>query len=167
VGLHITCWKESADQLELSVSSSAMEHGLMLTFINYKGELLIGPERARTDFKPASPGLGLLTRASQPLLFRSLAPIQFSAVALFIPADWIDVFLKTNPNFIKIDQALEGRAASSPAPGPETADTLFFHHRLYGPKHGGGPWQPFGDTESRSLSGWSIFFAAGIVIWPV
>ncbi len=107
VGLRITCWKESADQLDMSIPAAG-EDGLLLTFINYKGDLQIAAGNGRDGLQQASPGLGLLYRATQPLLFRSFTPIQLSAITLFIPADWIGVLLKDNPNFIKIDQALEG-----------------------------------------------------------
>jgi len=107
VGLQITCWKTAADQLDLSIPAS-MEDGLLLTFINYKGELQIALGNGKDGFQQASPGLGLLTRADRPLLFRSFEPIQFSAVALFISSEWIEALLKNNPNFIKIEQALEG-----------------------------------------------------------
>lgn len=109
VGLRITCWKMSADQLELSIP--AEENGLLLTFINYKGDLQIALEGSKDGFQQASPGLGLLTQATRHLLFRSFEPIQFSAVSLFISAEWISTLLKTNPNFIKIEQALEGEGS--------------------------------------------------------
>jgi len=107
IGLQITCWKASAHQLDLSIPAS-IENGLLLTFINYKGDLQIALGNGKNGFQQASPGLGLLTRAGQTLLFRSFEPVQFSAVALFISSDWIDVMLKSNPNFLKIEQALEG-----------------------------------------------------------
>lgn|GEM_PF-503243 len=107
VGLGISCWSASADQLDLSIPAN-VGNGLMLTFINYKGDLQIASGDGNDGFQQASPGLGLLTRAAQPLLFRSFTPIQFSAVTLFISAEWVDIFLKVNPNFIKIEQALEG-----------------------------------------------------------
>jgi len=88
-----------------------MGNGLLLTFINYKGDLQIASGDGNGGLQQASPGLGLLTRAAQPLLFRSSTPIQFSAVTLSISAEWIDVFLKVNPNFIKIEQALEGEGS--------------------------------------------------------
>jgi AraC-like DNA-binding protein len=106
----MTCWSASADQLDLSIPAT-MEKGLLLTFINYKGDLQIASGDGKDGFQQASPGLGLLTQGAQPLLFRSAAPIQFSAVALYLSADWIDVFLKANPNFIKIEQALEGEGS--------------------------------------------------------
>ncbi|MBN9380175.1 MAG: helix-turn-helix transcriptional regulator [Chitinophagaceae bacterium] len=109
VGLRITCWKMSANQLELSIP--AEENGLLLTFINYKGDLQIASAGSKDGFQQASPGLGLLTQAAQPLLFRSFEPVQFSAVSLFISADWIRALLKTNPNFTKIEQALEGEGS--------------------------------------------------------
>lgn len=110
VGLRITCWSASADRMDLCIPAT-MEDGLLLTFINYKGELHIASGDGKDGFQQASPGLGLLTRADQPLLLRSFTPIQFAAVTLFISAAWIDIFLKANPNFIKIEQALEGEGS--------------------------------------------------------
>ena len=110
VGLRITCWKESADQLDLSIPAAG-ENGLLLTFINYKGDCQIASGDGKDGLFQASPGLGLLSHASRPLLFRSFDPIQFSAVTIFISEEWIGVFLKNNPNFIKIEQALEGEGS--------------------------------------------------------
>ena len=110
VGLRITSWKESADQLDMTIPAAG-EDGLLLTFINYKGDLHIASGEAKSGLFQASPGLGLLSYASQPLLFRSFTPIQFAAVTLFISAEWIGVFLKNNPNFLKIEQALEGEGS--------------------------------------------------------
>lgn len=110
VGLHVTCWKASADQLEMSIPATS-EDGILLTFINYKGDLQIALGEEKNGFQQASPGLGLLTHADQTLRFRSFAPIQLSLATLFISNEWIEVFLKTNPNFIKIEQALEGEGS--------------------------------------------------------
>jgi len=110
VGLRISCWSASADHLDLSIPAT-MGNGLLLTFINYKGDLQIASGDGNGGLQQASPGLGLLTRTAQPLLFRSSTPIQFSAVTLSISPEWIDVFLKVNPNFIKIEQALEGEGS--------------------------------------------------------
>ncbi|MBN8852435.1 MAG: hypothetical protein BGO55_01650 [Sphingobacteriales bacterium 50-39] len=110
VGLQITCWKESVDELNLSIPAAG-ENGLLLTFINYKGDLHIASGDGKDGLFQASPGLGLLSLATQPLLLRSTDPIQLAAVTLFISSDWIDVFLKRNPNFQKIDQALEGEGS--------------------------------------------------------
>ena len=110
VGLHVTCWKGSADQLDMSIPA-AMDNGILLTFINYKGDLQIALGEGKDAFQQASPGLGLLTHAHQTLRFRSFAPIQFSIAALFISNEWIGVFLKSNPNFIKIEQAMEGEGS--------------------------------------------------------
>ena len=107
VGLQISCWKQSADTLDLSIPAAG-ENGLLLTFINYKGDLRIAPGDGNDGLFQASPGLGLLSLAARPLLLRSTGPIQLVAVALYISRDWIDVFLKHNPNFLKIEEALEG-----------------------------------------------------------
>jgi AraC-like DNA-binding protein len=106
VGLHICYWKESSDELNRALPGFA-EKGLLLTFINYKGDLQIGIGEDPAGLQPASPGLGLLSAAGKPLLFRSINPIQFSAISLFIPGEWIDLFLKDNLHFKKIEQALE------------------------------------------------------------
>jgi AraC-like DNA-binding protein len=106
VGLQITSWKMSGDELNLPIPASG-DSGLLLTFINYKGDLHIASGDGKDGLFQASPGLGLLSLATQPLLLRSITPIQFAAVTLFISADWIAVFLKNNPNFQKIEQAME------------------------------------------------------------
>lgn len=96
--------------MNLSIPAAG-ENGLLLTFINYKGDLHIASGDGKDGLFQASPGLGLLSMAAQPLLLRSTAPIQLAAVTLFISADWIDVFLKHNPNYLKIEQALEGEGS--------------------------------------------------------
>jgi AraC-like DNA-binding protein len=110
VGLRITGWKESADQLDMTIPGAG-EDGLLLTFINYKGDLHIASGDGKSGLFQASPGLGLLSYAAQPLVLRSFTPIQFAVVTLFISAEWIGVFLKGNPNFLKIEQALEGEGS--------------------------------------------------------
>ena len=107
IGLQVAAIKASVDGLELLQPTFA-PNGLVLTFINHKGDLHVRQAfRSPADEQPASPGLGLLSLASQPLLFRSSAPILFSALVLYIPAAWIDVFLRGNGQFQKIEQILE------------------------------------------------------------
>ena len=111
IGLKVAVVKESTDRLELPLPDFG-EKGITLTFINYKGELLI-VAGDRPDGQPdrvgqvASPGMGLLADASLSMLFRSSAPITFSALVIFIPASWINLFLKENSQFDKIEQVLE------------------------------------------------------------
>lgn len=109
VGLAIHCWKESADQLN-SVLPVFNEQDLVLTFINYKGDLQIATGNQPGDSQPASPGLGLLSTGNKPLQFKSVSPVHLSVIVLVIPGDWIGLFLKDNPNFSKIQQALETEA---------------------------------------------------------
>jgi AraC-like DNA-binding protein len=117
VGLKVAVVKESTDRLDLALPDFG-EKGLTLTFINYKGELLIvkgdrpdrdGQSHGQPDRggQAASPGMGLLAVASLSMLFRSSAPISFSALVLFIPGSWINLFLKENSQFKKIEQVLE------------------------------------------------------------
>jgi AraC-like DNA-binding protein len=106
IGLRLCYWKESADQLSGQLPAFE-EKGLLVTFINYKGELEIGLGDLSSGLQAASPGLGLLSAADRVLSFRSHGPIQLAVAALFIPQDWIDLFLKGNANFKKIEQALE------------------------------------------------------------
>jgi AraC-like DNA-binding protein len=107
VGLKVAVIKETTDKLELALPDFA-EKGLTLSFINYKGDLLIGSaNRPEREGQPASPGMGLLSLAQPALVFRSSAPINFSALVLFIPASWINLFLKENALFTKIQQVLE------------------------------------------------------------
>ena len=104
IGLKIAAIKTSTDQLDLALPDSG-EEGLILTFVNYKGDLLVR-FRPEEEGQPASPGMGLLSVTDRPLVFRSSEPIHFSALALFIPATWIGVFLKGNAQFAKIEQVL-------------------------------------------------------------
>lgn len=107
VGLQAAAIKVSVDGLELT-QPQFDANGLVLTFINHKGDLHVRPEGSpQSDEQPASPGLGLLSVASQPLLFSSAAPILFSALVVYVPAEWIDLFLRSNTQFQKIDQVLE------------------------------------------------------------
>ena len=107
VGLQAAAIKASVDGLELA-QPTFDSNGLVLTFINHKGDLHVRQVgRPQSEEQPASPGLGLLSLASQPLLYRSSAPILFSALVLYIPAAWIDLFLRENVQFQKIGQTLE------------------------------------------------------------
>lgn len=84
------------------------EKGLTLTFVNYKGDLRIrAGHRPEDPEQPASPGLGLMSVAGRPMGFRSSGPITFAALSLFIPDRWIELFFSGNPQFRKIEQALE------------------------------------------------------------
>ncbi len=106
IGLKTAAIRASTDQLDL-VLPEVDEEGLILTFVNYKGALLVrSGHRPDVEGQPASPGMGLLSVADRPLVFQSTEPIQFSALALFIPATWIGVFLKRNTQFAKIEQML-------------------------------------------------------------
>ena len=96
VGLQVAAIKVSVDGLELA-QPTFDPNGLVLTFINHKGDLHVQPAGSpRSEEQPASPGLGLLSVASQPLLYRSASPILFSALMLYIPSAWIDLFLREN-----------------------------------------------------------------------
>jgi AraC-like DNA-binding protein len=118
IGLRIACIKGTFDAA-LDIALPDIEGpGIVLTFIHYKGDLQIlpggrlsGQEAHRGEpvrrGEPAHPGMGLLSVAGQSIRFQSSSPIQFSAVTLFIPADWIGLFLKENAHFSKIGQVLE------------------------------------------------------------
>src|SRR5579863_902073 len=107
VGLKVATVKDSTAQLDLALPE-ADEKGITLTFVHYKGELLVHPaNRSDQPGQPASPGMGLMTVASRPLLFRSAAPIQFSALSIFLPEPWLRVFVGENALFGKIEQLLE------------------------------------------------------------
>ena len=106
VGLRIACVKIADEHLDVSLPDFA-EPGMVLTFIHYKGDLQIVSGHDNSRKEHASPSLGLLSVAGQPFGFQSSNPIHFSAIALFIPADWIGLFLKGNPHFEKIEQVLE------------------------------------------------------------
>ena len=85
---------------------------MVLTFINYKGDLQIQPGeyvpgQETHHTQPAHPGMGLLSLAGRSLRFQSSVPIPFSAISIFIPAEWTLVILRENAHFSKIGQALE------------------------------------------------------------
>jgi AraC-like DNA-binding protein len=106
IGLKTAAVRTATDHLDLALPDFG-EEGLILTFVNYKGELLVRSGRMPDEEgQPASPGMGLLSVADRPLAFRSSGPIHFSALVLFIPAQWIGVFLKSNAQFGKIEQVL-------------------------------------------------------------
>jgi AraC-like DNA-binding protein len=106
IGLKTAAVRTSTDQLDLALPDFG-EEGLILTFVNYKGELLVrSGRRSDEEGQPASPGMGLLSVADRPLVFLSSGPILFSALILFIPAKWIGVFLQRNAQFAKIEQIL-------------------------------------------------------------
>jgi len=106
VGLKVATVKVSTAQLALAGPEFG-EKGLTLSFIHYKGELVVRPvNRPGQEGQSASPGMGLLS-VGAPLLFQSSGPIHFSALVLFLPDSWIGLFLKENPSFSKIEQVLQ------------------------------------------------------------
>ncbi|HLZ86057.1 MAG TPA: hypothetical protein VKQ52_02400 [Puia sp.] len=106
VGLRAAVLRSSADRLELPLPEFN-EKGYLLTFINYKGDLRIkAGRRPEGCEQPASPGMGLMSVADRPMVFRAGSPISFAALVLFIPAEWVDLFLGSNPQFGKIEQLL-------------------------------------------------------------
>jgi AraC-like DNA-binding protein len=107
VGLKVATVKDTTTQLELALPE-AFERGITLTFVHYKGELLVHPaNRPDQQGQPASPGMGLMSVSSRPLLFRSAAPIQFSALSILLPEPWLRLFVGENALFAKIEQLLE------------------------------------------------------------
>jgi AraC-like DNA-binding protein len=107
VGLKVATVKESGAQLELSLPDYGGD-GLTLTFIHYKGDLLVRRvNRPGQEGQPASPGMGLLSVPSRPLQFHSVNPISFSALSIYIPGEWVRHFLGGNAIYQKIEQLLE------------------------------------------------------------
>jgi AraC-like DNA-binding protein len=106
VGLKVATVKDSTTQLELALPEGG-EPGITLTFVHFKGELLVYPaNRPDQQGQPASSGMGLMSVSSRPLLFRSDAPVQFSAVSIFLPGPWLRLFVGENTQFAKIEQLL-------------------------------------------------------------
>lgn len=107
VGLKAALIKDGAHGLDLTLPATG-EKGFTLSIINYKGDLRIQapgqPEQA------AIPGLSLLSRMERPLTFRSGGPLQFAALAVFIPEAWAKLFFDGNAQFHKIEQVLEDGA---------------------------------------------------------
>jgi AraC-like DNA-binding protein len=107
VGLKVATVKDSTTQLALALPVTG-EKGINLTFVHFKGELLVHPtDRSDQQGLPASPGMGLMSASNRQLLFRSGAPIQFSALSIFLPEPWLQVFVGENEVFAKIEQLLE------------------------------------------------------------
>jgi AraC-like DNA-binding protein len=106
VGLTLHCLKESSDRLDITLPAFE-EGGMVMTFINYKGDLHMAMGENHEYLQQLSPGLGLLCGAGRTLRFKSSGPASFSVAVLVIDRDWIELFMKGNPNFVKIEQALE------------------------------------------------------------
>ncbi len=107
VGLKVATVKDSTTQLELALPEAG-EPGITLTFVLFKGELLVYPaNRSDQQGQPASSGMGLMSVSSRPLLFKSATPIQFSALSIFLPEPWLRLFVGENALFAKIEQLLE------------------------------------------------------------
>jgi AraC-like DNA-binding protein len=107
IGLKVATVKATAPQMELALPEAG-EKGLSLTFIHYKGDLLVRPVNGSDEAgQPASPGMGLLSLAARPLAFYSGAPIQFSALSIFLSEPWLHHFLGGNEQLSKIAELLE------------------------------------------------------------
>jgi AraC-like DNA-binding protein len=107
VGLKVATVKDSTTQLELALPDAG-ERGITLTFVHFKGELLVHPaNRSEQEGQPASSGMGLMSVSTRPLLFKSATPIQFSALSIFLPEPWLRLFVGENAQFAKIEQLLE------------------------------------------------------------
>jgi AraC-like DNA-binding protein len=105
VGLSISYLKESAESVDISLPPFDKE-GLALTFVNYKGDLQVAVGGS-SELQPLSPGLGLLSAANKALTFKSFSPVQCSLVVIYIGRDWINLFMRDNSNFSKIEQVFE------------------------------------------------------------
>src|SRR5579863_4368332 len=93
IGLKVATVKDSTTQLELALPEAG-EMGIALTFVHFKGELLVHTAgRSDRQGLPASPGMGMMSVSNRPLLFQSAAPIQFSALSIFLPAPWLRLFV--------------------------------------------------------------------------
>jgi AraC-like DNA-binding protein len=106
IGLKVATIRESSAALELALPP-ATEVGLTLTFIHYRGELTVLPVTSSDrEGQAASPGMGLMSVAARPLLFRSVGPIQFSALSIFLPERWLRLFLGDNAQLKSIHDLL-------------------------------------------------------------
>lgn len=111
VGLRAAVLKGTADRLDLPLPDFRDE-GYTLSFINYKGDVRIGTGHRPEDKEyPASPGLGLMSIAGRAMSFRTGAAVPLAALGLFIPRDWVRLFLAANPQFGKIEQPLGENAS--------------------------------------------------------
>jgi AraC-like DNA-binding protein len=113
IGLQLATVRTSLESPPPDIALPDFEgQGMVLTFINYKGDLQIQPGgyvpgQETHHTQPAHPGMGLLSLAGRSLRFQSSVPIPFSAISIFIPAEWTLVILRENAHFSKIGQALE------------------------------------------------------------
>lgn len=105
VGLRIAMLKQSAESVELPLPDFDAK-GITLTFFHYKGDLLVRSGYGETEHA-ASTGSGLMTRSGRPLVFVSANPIAISALSIFIPAGWAELFFGDNAQFREIEQVLE------------------------------------------------------------
>jgi AraC-like DNA-binding protein len=106
IGLKVATVRESSAALELALPPAA-EVGLTLTFIHYRGELTVLPvTNSGREGQSASPGMGLMSVAARPLFFRSVGPIQFSALSIFLPERWLRLFLGDNAQLKSIHDLL-------------------------------------------------------------
>jgi len=105
VGLRIAMLKQSAESVELPLPDFDAK-GITLTFFHYKGDLLVRSGHGETEHA-ASTGSGLMTRSGRPLVFVSANPIVISALSIFIPAGWAELFFGDNAQFREIEQVLE------------------------------------------------------------
>ncbi|HLI93252.1 MAG TPA: AraC family transcriptional regulator [Puia sp.] len=106
IGLRVAVVRESASHLDLVLPETG-EKGMSLTFVQFKGELLVRPvTRQDLPAYPASPGMGLLSVSARPLEFKSAGPIQLSALSISIPEPWIKLFLGDKEQIRKMEELL-------------------------------------------------------------
>lgn len=105
VGLRAAILKQSAEKLELPLPDFP-ENGITLTFLQNKGDVGVRWNNGAIEHA-ATPGSGLMVRSGRPILFLSANPVTISALAIFIPSAWADLFFGGNTQFRKMEQLLE------------------------------------------------------------
>ncbi|HVS98443.1 MAG TPA: AraC family transcriptional regulator [Puia sp.] len=105
VGLRAAVLKQSAERVELLLPDF-QSRGIVLTFLQYKGDLRVRWGCSGTEHA-ANPASGLMTRTGRPVTFLSTNPVVLSALSIFLPAGWADLFFADNAEFRKVEQLLE------------------------------------------------------------
>lgn len=105
VGLRAALLKQSAEKMELTLPDLPAK-GITLTFLHYKGDIRVRWRHEAIEHS-ASPGSAMMTRSGRPMRFLSANPVTLSALTIFIPAGWADLFFGANAQFRKLEQLLE------------------------------------------------------------
>ncbi|HEV9036475.1 MAG TPA: AraC family transcriptional regulator [Puia sp.] len=105
VGLRAAILKQSVEKMDLALPDLP-QNGITLTFLHYKGDVRVRWSGQAIEHA-ASPGSGLMIRSGRPVRFLSANPVTISALAIFIPTGWADLFFDSNAHFRKMEQLMD------------------------------------------------------------